>query len=130
MIQVVQLHGTDEQLYCLVARLVMDPEVLKQNYNYPFRTSENYEWFIALSDGRVVGFMPVEQKKNEYVINNYYVEAKDAGTLKLLVESVAGQWDGEWPLIAVCFLEDRETFGEQGFIVEKVWTRYVRMKKE
>lgn len=130
MIQVVQLHGTDEQLYCLVARLVMDPEVLKQNYNYPFRTSENYEWFIALSDGRVVGFMPVEQKKNEYVINNYYVEAKDAGTLKLLVESVAGQWDGERPLIAVCFLEDRETFGEQGFIVEKVWTRYVRMKKE
>lgn len=130
MIQVVQLHGTDEQLYCLVARLVMDPEVLKQNYNYPFRTSENYEWFIALSDGRVVGFMPVEQKKNEYVINNYYVEAKDAGTLKLLVESVAGQWDGERPLIAVCFLEDREAFGEQGFIVEKVWTRYVRMKKE
>lgn len=130
MIQVVQLHGTDEQLYCLVARLVMDPEVLKQNYNYPFRTSENYEWFIALSDGRVVGFMPVEQKKNEYVINNYYVEAKDADTLKLLVESVAGQWDGERPLIAVCFLEDRETFGEQGFIVEKVWTRYVRMKKE
>lgn len=130
MIQVVQLHGTDEQLYCLVARLVMDPEVLKQNYNYPFRTSENYEWFIALSDGRVVGFMPVEQKKNEYVINNYYVEAKDADTLKLLVESVAGQWDGERPLIAVCFLEDREAFGEQGFIVEKVWTRYVRMKKE
>lgn len=130
MIQVVQLHGTDEQLYRLVARLVMDPEVLKQNYNYPFRTSENYEWFIALSDGRVVGFMPVEQKKNEYVINNYYVEAKDADTLKLLVESVAGQWDGERPLIAVCFLEDREMFGEQGFIVEKVWTRYVRMKKE
>ena len=130
MIQVVQLHGTDEQLNCLVARLVMDPEVLKQNYNYLFRTSENYEWFIALSDGRVVGFMPVEQKKNEYVINNYYVEAKDADTLKLLVESVAGQWDGERPLIAVCFLEDRDAFGEQGFIVEKVWTRYVRMKKE
>lgn len=130
MIQVVQLHGTDDRLYRLVARLVMDPEVLKQNYNYPFRTSENYEWFIVLDDERVTGFMPVEQKKKEYVINNYYVEAKDAATLKLLLESVTGQWNGERPLIAVCFLEDREVFGEQGFIAEKVWTRYVRMKKE
>ena len=40
MIQIVQLHGTDKKLYELVAPLVMSPEVLKQNYNYPFRTSE------------------------------------------------------------------------------------------
>ena len=39
MIQIVQLHGTDKKLYELVAPLVMSPEVLKQNYNYPFRTS-------------------------------------------------------------------------------------------
>ena len=37
MIQIVQLHGTDKKLYELVAPLVMSPEVLKQNYNYPFR---------------------------------------------------------------------------------------------
>ena len=36
MIQIVQLHGTDKKLYELVAPLVMSPEVLKQNYNYPF----------------------------------------------------------------------------------------------
>ena len=47
MIQIVQLHGTDKKLYELVAPLVMSPEVLKQNYNYPFRTSEEYEWFVA-----------------------------------------------------------------------------------
>jgi hypothetical protein len=41
MIQIVQLHGTDKKLYELVAPLVMSPEVLKQNYNYPFRTSES-----------------------------------------------------------------------------------------
>lgn len=35
MIQIVQLHGTDKKLYELVAPLVMSPEVLKQNYNYP-----------------------------------------------------------------------------------------------
>ena len=59
MIQIVQLHGTDKKLYELVAPLVMSPEVLKQNYNYPFRTSEEYEWFVALDNKHVVGFVPV-----------------------------------------------------------------------
>ena len=58
MIQIVQLHGTDKKLYELVAPLVMSPEVLKQNYNYPFRTSEEYEWFVALDNKHVVGFVP------------------------------------------------------------------------
>ena len=74
MIQIVQLHGTDKKLYELVAPLVMSPEVLKQNYNYPFRTSEEYEWFVALDNKHVVGF-------------------------------------------------------ELGFLEDKVWTRYVKMKK-
>ena len=52
MIQIVQLHGTDKKLYELVAPLVMSPEVLKQNYNYPFRTSEEYEWFVALDNNQ------------------------------------------------------------------------------
>ena len=38
MIQTIQLHGTDKQLYKIVAPLVMDPEVLKMNNNYPFKT--------------------------------------------------------------------------------------------
>ena len=46
MIQIVQLHGTDKKLYELVAPLVMSSKVLKQNYNYPFRTSEEYEWLL------------------------------------------------------------------------------------
>lgn len=37
MIQTIQLHGTDKQLYKIVAPLVMDPEVLKMNNNYPLR---------------------------------------------------------------------------------------------
>ena len=49
MIQIVQLHGTDKKLYELVAPLVMSPEVLKQNYNYPFRTSEELLlWIINM----------------------------------------------------------------------------------
>ena len=33
MVQIIQLQGTDKRLYELVAPLVMNPEILKQNYN-------------------------------------------------------------------------------------------------
>lgn len=129
MIQIVQLHGTDKKLYELVAHLVMSPEVLKQNYNYPFRTSEKYEWFIALDDNRVVGFVPVEHKKYECVINNYYIKERNGDTLRLLLEKVLEKQGEEDSLTAVSFVEDREVFSGLGFSEEKVWTRYVRMKK-
>ncbi len=46
--QVIQLQGNDKRLYELVAPLVMNPEVLRQNHNYPFRTTENFAWFIGM----------------------------------------------------------------------------------
>ena len=76
MMEITKLDGTDERLYPLVGPLVMNPKVLKQNNNYPFRTSESYTWYIAREEKRVVGFVPLEQKKNGYVINNYYIEGK------------------------------------------------------
>lgn len=129
MVQIVQLHGTDKRLYELVAPLVMNPEVLKQNYNYPFRTSEEHEWFIALDNKHVVGFMPVEHKQYECVINNYYIKERNVDTLKLLLEKVIEKQSEDSSLTAVSFVEDRDVFGEQGFLEDKVWTRYVKMKK-
>ena len=129
MIQIVQLHGTDKKLYELVAPLVMSPEVLKQNYNYPFRTSEEYEWFVALDNKHVVGFVPVEHKKYECVINNYYIKERNVDTLKLLLEKVLEKQGEESSLTAVSFVEDRDVFSELGFLEDKVWTRYVKMKK-
>ena len=66
MIQIIQLKGTDRRLYELVAPLVMNPDVLKQNYNYPFRTSEDFVWFVAVEKRKVIGFIPVEEKKKEW----------------------------------------------------------------
>lgn len=130
MIQIIQLKGTEKRLYQLVAPLVMSPEVLKQNYNYPFRTSEDYVWFVALDNKHVVGFIPVERKKRECVINNYYVKDKDAETLKLLMNAVIEALDEENSLTAISFLEDKDIFRELKFNEEKVWTRYVKMKKD
>ena len=57
MTQIVELKGTEKRLYQLVAPLVMNPVVLKQNYNYPFRTSENFIWFVAVEGKEIVGFI-------------------------------------------------------------------------
>lgn len=130
MIQIIQLKGTEKRLYQLVAPLVMSPEVLRQNYNYPFRTSEDYVWFVALDNKHVVGFIPVERKKNECVINNYYVKDKDVETLKLLMNAVIEALDEENSLTAISFLEDKDVFRELKFNEEKIWTRYVKMKKD
>lgn len=130
MIEIIQLHGTDKKLYGWVAPLVMNPEVLKQNYNFPFRTSERHEWFIAVEKKQVMGFVPVEHRKSESIINNYYIKDKDADTLKQLLEKVVETVSEEKVLAAVAFREDKELFGELGFVEEKAWTRYVRMKKQ
>lgn len=127
MIETVQLGGTDKQLYQLVAPLVMNPEVLKQNYNFPFRTKESFVWFIALENEEVLGFIPVENRKYNAVINNYYIKNKDGHVLELLLNEIVKTIGNIKELVAVSFLEDRETFLGVNFKEEKQWTRYIRM---
>ena len=130
MIEIKQLHGTEEELYRLVAPLVMNPAVLKQNYNFPFRTSEHFQWFVGLDgEGQVAGFVPVECKRTEYVIHNYYVRGKDPDVLSALLARVLQAFPDKW-LAAVSFVEDAELFSSLGFVAEKTWTRYVKMRKE
>ena len=68
MTQIIELQGTEKRLYQLVAPLVMNPEVLKQNYNYPFRTSESFVWFVAVDGKEVVGFIPLEYKSGKQLL--------------------------------------------------------------
>ena len=130
MVQSIQLQGTDKRLYELVAPLVMNPEILKQNYNYPFRTSEDFVWFVAVDKKKVIGFIPVEEKKKEYVINNYYIESNNEDTLKLLLEKVISETNTSKELTSVTFMEHSSLFKDLGFSEEKIWTRYVKMKKD
>ena len=130
MVQIIQLQGTDKRLYELVAPLVMNPEILKQNYNYPFRTSEDFVWFVAVDKKKVIGFIPVEEKKKEYVINNYNIESNNEDTLKLLLEKVISETNTSKELTSVTFMEHSSLFKDLGFSEEKIWTRYVKMKKD
>ena len=116
--QIKQLHGTEEELYRLVAPLVMDPVVLKQNYNFPFRTSVRFEWLVALGEEEeVLGFLPTECKRTERVINNYYVKGKEAEILSALL-TVAVKVFEDRVLAAVVFKEDVDTFRSLGFTEE------------
>lgn len=130
MIHIKQLRGTESDLYQLVAPLVMNPTVLKQNNNFPFRTSEKFEWFVGLNDeDHVIGFVPVECRRRGYIINNYYIENKDAEVLTVLVKKVISVFPDK-ELSVVAFRDDENIFHLLGFMPDKQWTRYVKMKKE
>lgn len=129
MLQTIQLQGTESKLYRLVAPLVMDPDVLRRNNNYPFKTTKNYVWFVAINDKLVVGFIPVELRGKTAIINNYYVDEKEEEVLPLLISEVVAALGTEKKLSSVTLTEHRSVFEEQGFTVEKEWKRYVKMNK-
>ena len=133
MIQIIRLKGKDKQLYRLLAPMVMDPEVIRANNNFPFKTGEENVRFIALRDREVVGFIPVEQKsRKKAVINNYYIKAEGAGReeiLSQLLPAIIKEFGPEnWLLNSVTLMQDKEIFEKFEFIsMDKKWTRYVKM---
>lgn len=92
MWKVKRMAGTSQELYKCVAPLVMNPEILKYNHNYPFKTNESFSWFVAFRQGKVVGFFPVEVRKKAIVINNYYVEKDDESVFRRLLEAVIDEF--------------------------------------
>lgn len=129
MIEILRLRGREKKLYQLVAPLVMDPEVLHKNNNYPFKTTDAYVWFIAVADKKVIGFIPVEVRSKMAIINNYYVDEKEDEALSLLISAIISDMGDEKRLSSVTLAEDRAAFEKLGFMVEKVWKRYVKMCK-
>lgn len=133
MMQIIQLKGKDKQLYRLVAPMVMDPEVIRANNNYPFKTGEEYVWFIAILDKEVMGFVPVEQKVGKKaVINNYYVKAEGderEEILSHLLPAITAEFGSEsWLLNSITLIQDKEIFEKFEFTsMDKKWTRYVKM---
>lgn len=99
--EIEKLGGTTERLYRLVAPLVMKPCILRENNNYPFKTSMHHIWFIAIEEERVVGFMPVEIKDKYAVINNYYIDKDDPDLLAALLREVIRHYAGQYKLQSV-----------------------------
>ena len=129
MIQTLKLHGTDKQLYRLVGPLVMDPEILKSNNNYPFKTTDQFLWFIAINGKEVVGFIPVEKRGGNIIMYNYYFNrGGEEAFSRLLVDALA-VFDEEKNVYAVVQIQHRMIFEIFGFKIVKSWNQYIKMRR-
>lgn len=123
--KILQVGGLDAELYPLIGPMVMNPKILKANNNYPFKTAGNYQWYIAIdADKEVIGFLPVENKRNGAVINNYYLH-EDSGELLALLFNAIGE--KEKPITAIVLVRHKEIFSNLGFQTEHLWTNYIKM---
>ncbi len=98
--EVISLHGTEDRLYELVARLVMNPDIIRQNNNYPFKTTPQHIWYICMCDGEVVGFMPVKTTSGGMYIDNYYIRDDRPEVLDALITDILSASDK--PVTALC----------------------------
>lgn len=122
-----KLDGTSTRLYNLVAPLVMKGSVLRQNNNYPFKTSRHHIWFVAIDGCSVKGFIPVELKDRNVTINNYYVSGDSTDLLSSLLQEVLRTFERGHTIQSVTHTRHIETFKQKGFSTIREWKLYVRM---
>lgn len=125
-----KLAGTSTRLYSLVAPLVMKNSVLRQNNNYPFRTSDRHVWFVAIDGCSVAGFMPVEVKDRDVEINNYYVAGDDPELLTALIQETVRAYGRGYKIVSVAHTRHVETFKQIGFTPVRTWKLYMKMAYE
>lgn len=125
--EIISLHGTEDKLYELVARLVMDPDIIRQNNNYPFKTTPQYIWHLCMCEGGVAGFMPVKNTAGGLYIDNYYVKEDKREILEALIISVISATDK--PVTALCHKRHTEVFRLHGFITCTIFAQYNRMQR-
>lgn len=125
---IVRLEGLDARLYDLVAPLVMNPAILRQNNNYPFKTTYRHVWYIAMADDTVVGFMPVKKTAEGGCIDNYYISGDDPSTIAQLLDYIVTDVDARWLLTALVHKRHVEVFRHRHFLTNKEWSKYDKMQ--
>ncbi len=133
MAVVVKMAGTSPELYSSIAPLVMNPEIIKYNHNYPFKTSESFVWFVAFADedSHVLGFFPVEIRNKSAKINNYYVAEDKEDVFLRLLEAVINEFLNAGKVLEAVVQKAHESyFLAQGFEIQRAWSLYVKMKRK
>lgn len=123
------LTGTEDRLYELVAHLVMNPDVLKQNRNYPFKTSEAFIWFVTIENEEVVGFLPVEIRETNAIINNYYALEEDLKILDAMIKKASEYFHKDYTLISITQNQHIQAFIPNKFVIDHEWKNYVKMRR-
>ena len=125
--EVIRLGGTDRRLYELVAPLVMNPAIIRQNNGYPFKTSAGYVWYIAVENGTVEGFMPLRKNSSGMLIDNYYIRGDSAQTIYRLLDSISAGPEGALTLTATVFKRHVDMFKRRRFRSAVEWKNYDKM---
>ena len=126
--EIIRLEGEDQQLYYLVSHLIMSEKALIYNLNYPYKTSQEYRWFIATDKGDTLGFVPVKLKEGKAIINNYYVEDDDKDVFSMLLKDIIQELLADFEIESVTQTRHIPYFEQNGFSIEYYWKRYVKMK--
>ena len=113
--EILRLNGVDKQLYELVAPLVMDPVVLRQNNNYPFKTSSRYVWYVAIENDNVVGFIPLKSKEGGFSLDNYYASGDDTETLEAILHFIQEDIEPGTTITALVHKRHSKTFDKCRF---------------
>jgi hypothetical protein len=124
---IIKINGEDQRLYCLVAHLIMDKKVLAYNLNYPYKTSQEYKWFIATDNGNALGFIPVKLKGRKAIINNYYVADDDKEVFSGLLKEIIQEFLPDFEIESVVQIRHIPYFEQAGFSITLYWTRYAKM---
>lgn len=126
--KIARLQGLDRRLYELVAPLVMNPAILRQNNDYPFKTTQNHIWYIAMAEERVLGFMPVKKTVTGNRIDNYFVSGDDPSVIEALLDGVVDELGHQGDLTAIVHKRHVEEFAKKGFSTCVEWRKYDKMR--
>ena len=59
--KIMTIAGERTNCYMNLRAFGHESAILRQNNNYPFKTSRSHVWYIAFHETAVVGFMPVKK---------------------------------------------------------------------
>jgi hypothetical protein len=120
------LQGTEKRLYELVAPLVMDPAVLRQNNNVAFKTSNRFVWVVAVDEEKCLGFLPIQLKKEIAEINNYHVQGRDRRLFTAMMKKAEAQAkdSGYAQLLIIAQNSEAPALKQKGYTVEKAFINY------
>jgi hypothetical protein len=127
--EIIELEGGDQRLYYLVGHLVMNETVLAYNLNYPYKTSSEYCWFVALNDqSDTLGFVPVKRKGGKAVINNYYVADDNSEVFSALLQGVICSLSTDYEIESITQIRHIPDFERCGFRLILRWKKYAKMR--
>lgn len=126
--EIIRLNGKDKHLYDLVAPLAMNPAVIRQNNGYPFKTTLQHVWYIAVNDDSVAGFMPLKKASVGMLIDNYYVSGDDSNVIGRLVEKIVSDFGASGTLAAMVFKRHVEIFRSLHFLSVVELKNYDKME--